>query len=367
MTLSGVATWSDQSLWGTALSENFPDIMLPLIHEDLNHMYDSGTIPFLHPMFKPETTENRQIVQDIRNTHYDDAIDAWLQDLKRYTDTGRKCVVVPYPEMNGIWVNYGPDRNNFNPSASVDIYRHFVRRGRQLGLTSDKVLWCWAPNDVGWGPLAPYWPGDSYVDIVGGSAYNWGGIHAGEPWETPAQVIGPYVSDIRELTNKPIIITQTGSGEGDSRTPGWLDQLVEYVKRNDVEGFIWFSISEFTYAPGAADFKSRVSSLVSDRPVEWFGRQPTAEDTEEFPMPELSLYAGYRSKGRYGERFAVSALQILLARHGFADARSLDGTCAADGYFGRGTEAALKAFQRSVGLVADGVCGLREWSLLVSV
>ncbi len=268
--LSGVATWTPQALWGTALSQNFPDITLRLIHADLNYMYDSGTIPIIHPMFKPETTENRQIVQDIRNGVYNTAIDNWLRDLKTYTDTGRKCIVGPYPEMNGIWVNYGPDRNNFDPTAAVDIYRYFVTRGRLLGLTSDKVLWCWAPNDIGWGPLAPYWPGDAFVDIVGGSAYNWGGLHAGEPWETPAQVIDPYVADIRKLTNKPIIVTQTGAGEGDSRTPGWLNQLVEYTKGDKIEGFVWFSISEFTYQPGPANFKTRIATLDNDRPDYWF-------------------------------------------------------------------------------------------------
>jgi len=278
---SGVATWSPQAKWGASLSANWPDIMLPLIQEDINYMYDAGTVPFLNAMFKPGTTQARQIVQDIRAGRYDAEINAWLRQVLVYVNAGRKCVIAPYPEMNGPWVNYGPDTNNLDTKAVIDIYQSFVTKGRELGLTPDKVLWCWAPNDVGWGPLKNYWPGDEYVDIVGGSAYNWGRLGKGEPWETPEQVINPFVRDIRRLTSKPIIITQTGSGEGDSQTQEWLDQLVKYTNSDKIDGFIWFSISEFTYQPGADDFKQRISTLNNPRPDKWFEPVPVL-----IPMPQ---------------------------------------------------------------------------------
>ncbi len=267
---AGVATWTPQALWSAGLSANWPDIRLPIIQGDIEYMYDSGTVPFLHAMFKPATSKPYPIVEHVRRGDYDADIDGWLNQIVEYTATGRKCVIVPYPEMNGIWVNYGPDRNNFNVQSSIDMYRTFVKKGKAMGLTQDRVLWCWAPNDVGWGPTDRYWPGDDYVDIVGGSAYNWGGLTPGEAWETPAQVIDPYVTMIRTLTDKPIVITQTGSGEGDSRTPEWLDQLAAYTKTGKIDGFIWFSISEFSYQPGAADFNVRVSSLDTSRPDYWF-------------------------------------------------------------------------------------------------
>ena len=37
-----------------------------------------------------------------------------------------------------------------------------------------------------------------------------------------------------------------------------------------------------------------------------------------------------------------------------------------DGIFGNNTETALKAFQRSVGLTADGICGCNSWKKLTS-
>ncbi len=275
---AGVATWSPQPPWGVALSANWPDVKLPIIFEDLNYMYDSGTVPFLHVMFKPETSEPYPIIEHIRRGDYDADIDLWLRQIKTYVAAGRKCVIVPYPEMNGIWVNYGPDKNNFNVQSSVDIYRRFVKRGKELGLTGDKVLWCWAPNDIGWGATKNYWPGDDFVDIVGGSAYNWGGMTSADDslWETPKQIIDPYIEMVRKVTNKPIIITQTGSASGDRRTLQWLDDLVDYAATADIEGFIWFSIDEFDYQPGPADFNVRVSSMDEARPDYWFEKADVA-------------------------------------------------------------------------------------------
>ncbi len=81
------------------------------------------------------------------------------------------------------------------------------------------------------------------------------------------------------------------------------------------------------------------------------------------PVITLKLWDGY-TKGRPDLKDTVAMMQMGLARKGFADQASKDGTCAADGWFGEGTETALKAFQSAHGLVADGVCGRLSWSAL---
>ena len=55
--------------------------------------------------------------------------------------------------------------------------------------------------------------------------------------------------------------------------------------------------------------------------------------------------------------FPVRPLQRLLGARGHA--------VAVDGSFGPNTEAAVKAFQRSSGLAADGIVGPQTWSRLV--
>ncbi len=60
----------------------------------------------------------------------------------------------------------------------------------------------------------------------------------------------------------------------------------------------------------------------------------------------------------------VSDMQAQLANRGFKAANTFNSRCQADGLFGDGTEASLKAFQRSRNLPADGACGPSTWKAL---
>jgi len=81
-------------------------------------------------------------------------------------------------------------------------------------------------------------------------------------------------------------------------------------------------------------------------------------------MQTLELWAGYDSKGKGHQRVSVRALQIMLAHHDFADEMSADKACAADGWFGQGTDEQVRSFQRANGLTADGVVGRLSWTAL---
>lgn len=65
-------------------------------------------------------------------------------------------------------------------------------------------------------------------------------------------------------------------------------------------------------------------------------------------------------KGSKGE--SVKALQILLIGYGCSC-----GSSGVDGSFGPATEKAVKEYQKSVGLDADGVVGRKTWSKLLGV
>ena len=65
-------------------------------------------------------------------------------------------------------------------------------------------------------------------------------------------------------------------------------------------------------------------------------------------------------KGSLGD--AVRAVQILLIGYGHSC-----GPSGADGDFGSGTEAGLKAFQAARQLDADGICGIASWAALLGV
>lgn len=307
---SGVATFRDPTLYEVAFSSVWPDIIDAADQGDWYALYDAGTLPVIQPMFKYETVGQDNIVQAIVRGDYDTEIWIWCRMVKDYLDTGRECIVLPLPELNGPWVVYGPDIHNFDVSASVDVFRRFVTIGRGVGLTKENgCLWAWGPNDVGWGRLAPYFPGDEYFDIIAGSAYN----HAGlgyewqEEWETIGETVDAYVRDVRKLSQKPILITQTGSAKGDARTPGWLDDLVTYTLTDKIEGFIWFDIAEYEYMPGPADFNQAVMLLDSTPPLHWF--EP---ETEE-PMEDQGRNQLYVKQGMSGQDVEYWQVMCIMA------------------------------------------------------
>lgn len=252
-----IETNADYSPWSADLGECFPDIIVGDLG-GAEAMYDAGKLPYIHPMFKSNTPQ--ATIQRIAAGVYDTQLYAWLRRLKAYCDTGRKAVVAYLPEMNGNWCVYATD--NSSAYEFKRAWKSFVNMARELGISGSSVQFCWAPNDTGFGSLRDWYPGDAYVDIVGGSAYNWGGIFPNEPWESFTFLADRYVREVRKFTQKPIVITQTGSVSGDSRTPAWLDDAVFYTKNyNNIDGFIWFNLSEFLYEPGVDDWNRRVSPL----------------------------------------------------------------------------------------------------------
>lgn len=59
---------------------------------------------------------------------------------------------------------------------------------------------------------------------------------------------------------------------------------------------------------------------------------------------------------------SVKALQLLLIGYGFEC-----GSCGADASLGKATEAAVKKYQKEMGLAADGCVGSKTWSVLLGV
>lgn len=81
--------------------------------------------------------------------------------------------------------------------------------------------------------------------------------------------------------------------------------------------------------------------------------------TNEQPSDPIT-FTNYQTQRQGSSGAQVTAIQTLLTGAGHSPG-------AVDGQFGSGTAAAVKAFQSSVGLSADGIVGSRTWTALLSV
>lgn len=173
---------------------------------------------------------------------------------------GRRAFIAPLPEMNGVnadgsvWTSYSGDAANFKLA-----YRKFIDIFASKGISRDQVWWVFAPN--GWSKegheFEKYYPGDSLVNVIGFSSYNYGYCFVADPWEKWENydtLYTPYINRIAKMApKKPIIIAQTGTtaeyqraGEVNaSAKNAWLRANYDYItKQPQVLGILYFDIDK---------------------------------------------------------------------------------------------------------------------------
>jgi Glycosyl hydrolase family 26 len=163
--------------------------------------------------------------------------------LRRYgaalRHLGARVALSFAPEANGRWYSWGCGHT---PAAVyVAAWRHIhdvITRA-----AGRRIIWVWDVNSPfpGSCPVGDRWPGASYVDWVGLDGYP----QPGE--DTFATVLAPAIVAVRTVTNKPVLIAETGV----SRVPGaaaFVRSL--FAGAEDTPGVIGVTWFEYTSPHG---------------------------------------------------------------------------------------------------------------------
>ena len=146
---------------------------------------------------------------------------------------GGKVVLSFGHEMNGSWYSWG--YKHTSPKVFVAAWRHVVTVFRAKGATN--VVWLWTVNVLNKTIPIPapdsWWPGSSYVDWVGVDGYYY------QSSESFAQVFGPTITDVLELTHDPVFIAETGAAPSADQ-PAKINDLFAGVRTYGLTGFLWF-------------------------------------------------------------------------------------------------------------------------------
>jgi hypothetical protein len=181
----------------------------------------------------------------------------WLDHVQLYLDKGdgRSLVLAPLQEMNGKWTPYGCDPVNFK--LAFKRIRDIVRN---RGIDETKIRFAFAPN--GWtshgcGSIADYYPGDSYVDVIGISAYRWDGS------ASVFSVMGGTVDYLSSrYPEKPILIAQTAAWPSSSKSQ-WIRDVFSWAASNPhVVGIIYFNFDNSNVA-GETDWRVWINPSVN--------------------------------------------------------------------------------------------------------
>lgn len=168
-------------------------------------------------------------------------------------------------EMNGIWYPWsetnskGGSINGNRPGDFVKVWRHVHDIFEAEG-ANDLVLWVWAPNIINNLPanhktpefLAGLYPGDEYVDWVGLSGYL-RPAYKPENNFTFDYTFGASLKQLRDLTDKPIILAEIGASETGGHKPAWINSFftsLSEARNQDIIGFGWFNLAVTSYVEG---------------------------------------------------------------------------------------------------------------------
>jgi hypothetical protein len=178
---------------------------------------------------------------------------------------GRRAMIAPLQEMNGVWTSYGAGSTS---EEFILAYRYILQKFTDKGITRDQVWWVFAPNayndaDKPEREFENYYPGDDYVDVVGFSSFNYGFCpdipSEWRRWESYPQIFEPFIARMQTMApSKPIIIAETGAppwyahdAEGNpvsdyNQMNQWLiDNYAYFATRSGVIGVFYFSFPDF--------------------------------------------------------------------------------------------------------------------------
>jgi hypothetical protein len=134
--------------------------------------------------------------------------------------------------MNGNWYSWG--YSHTKPAAFVAAWRRIVNVFREEGAFN--VTWLWTVNQQGrpgTRPISAWWPGTNYVTWVGIDGYYV------KPSDNFGSVFGSTISQVRAITGKPILLSETGVSP---RVPRFaaIEQIFNSVQSQNLLGVVWF-------------------------------------------------------------------------------------------------------------------------------
>ena len=223
----------------------------------LRRVRRAGAVPMI--TWEPWSQPLRDIARGLH--------DGYLRSEARAARRWGRLVLVRFAhEMNGDWYPWGVQAST--PREYVRAFRRVVTIFRRERAAN--VRFVWAPNgDTGGDRLIRrLYPGDRWVDWVGFSGYGWGG-----PWEwlEPIDVYQHMYRTLTDITDKPIVIAETGAGEVGGDKSRWIRRAFgrDLPRLRRVRALIWFDdrdqIADFRIDSTRASLRAFRAAVASPR------------------------------------------------------------------------------------------------------
>jgi hypothetical protein len=180
----------------------------------------------VHPFVQIDPTDAS--MPGIAEGVYDAYLRLYADDVR---DFGRAVVLGFGHEMNATTYPWG--YKHTSPAVFVAAWRHIVSLFSSEGAENVTWLWTLETDGPGTGPIAAWWPGARYVDWVGIDGYYY------RRSDTFGRVFGRTINQVRVLTDKPILLSETAVGPRAGQYFG-IQDLFAGMREYNMLGLVWF-------------------------------------------------------------------------------------------------------------------------------
>jgi mannan endo-1,4-beta-mannosidase len=244
-------------------SQNWPE---QFINTRIAPIWETGAVPiltWLPSIGSPDETPPR-IAREIAAGEHDSIINEWATQLSAWLtesgDSERRLYFRPAHEMNGDWFPWSAADSSSTPDDHIEMWQRLHDMFSENGLDETTIQWIWSPNvdEIGGVRAEAYYPGDGYVDWVGLDGFNFGDTQSYSNWRTPEEVFLDMHNRMRDLTDKPVGLTEFASSSfrDDDYRPAakaiWIKKLFRFVADHDIRMTCWFNVEKS--GPDEADW-----------------------------------------------------------------------------------------------------------------
>lgn len=159
---------------------------------------------------------------------YDGYLRLYADDVREF---GHAVLIGFGHEMNATTYPWGYGR--VSAATFVAAWRHIVELFQDEGAENVTWLWTLQADGPGTGPIASWWPGSRYVTWVGIDGYYY------TRSDTFAKVFGKTIDQVRALTGKPVLLSETAVGPRAGQYFG-IQDLFAGMRRYKTLGLVWF-------------------------------------------------------------------------------------------------------------------------------
>ncbi len=263
-----IAMWYQQ--WGVKTSDSYSADKF--LTSQVKAVLARGTVPLItwepwNPTkYGYTAAQSAYQLSDINAGRHDAYIRSWARAIKA---VGGPVMLRPMHEMNGYWYPWGGPVNGNSPAQFRAAWRRIHGIFRQEGATN--VTWVWSPNarsspNTYANRIGAYYPGDTYVDWIGISGFNWGTSRSFTRWQEFEEVYTSVLTTLK-VYGKPIVLAEMASVESGGNKAMWIKHAYATLRwrHPEVKAVVYYDKGEDNQPDGSTQDWQITSSSRSAR------------------------------------------------------------------------------------------------------